>query len=97
MDRGTVEIMTKRLAADVSRRHVGYFSPGEPGRHDADYVICPLCREHVGLTDRPYPRSLYAPSAGEIRQALVRHLTDPYDDSRCACVKAVRSGSEWKW
>lgn len=90
------EALTKAQAVVVARGVYGYVSPGEPGRHREDYASCPLCRGRVSLADRPYPRSLQAPSAREIRDAVVRHLTVRYGDERCPVVASVRPGSEWK-
>jgi hypothetical protein len=91
-----IKIMTKGIARDIARQAYGwgYFSPGEPGMHNKDYVPCPLCRERLSLTDRPYPRNLHAPSSREIREAIEAHLLDRFDDSRCSAVAAVRPGSE---
>lgn len=85
--------MTRTRARQVASRVVGYGSPGEPGRHLDDYLICPLCHDLVSLAGRPWPRYLKAPSGAEMRDALTRHLLDADEESRCAQVASVRPGS----
>lgn len=93
-DRDPAKIMTKAEARRLARQVTGYISPGEPGMHAADYAMCPLCRGQVSLANRPYPRSLHEPSRIEMDAALMLHLLDQYDDSRCPRVAVVRPGSE---
>ena len=94
---GTVEIMTVGLAKDLIRacRGNGYMKPSLDN-WDGAYVRCPLCTGDIPLIERPYARRWKTPSAAEWQATHLRHLTDPYADSRCPQVRSVRAGSEWR-
>jgi hypothetical protein len=90
-----LEGLTKAKARQIARKPRGYFRPNLIS-YEGTYVVCPLCRAHVGLIPRPFARQYSEPSAAELDATIVRHLTDRYDDSRCPEVASVRPGSEWK-
>lgn len=89
----SIDNLTRTRAKEITRNRVpGYFKPN-PVTHADDWVPCPLCRAQLTL-GRGYPASLKEPTMRELDNAVIRHLLDAYDDSRCPEVASVRPRPE---